>query len=492
MKRLFVFLFFVLPTLCWGHIGASTVVTEGSAGPYNVRVVLRPPDVIPGRAEIDVRLLDPAPGDVSVTVLPVSGLHGLKGAPTPDVAAPVRGDVALRHGELWLMTTGAYSVHVTVSGAAGSGKFIVPVDAVATHSLPMPKALGAGLAVLGLILFSGLVTLASTGARQSVTEPSQVPTPAQRRRTAFVALVTCALLCLGIIWIKRWWGYEDWVYRNKIVYNPLPLDAKAWTREGHSYLELTIAPGRTGEPEAPLVLLPDHGKLMHLFAIREPQLDAFAHLHPIQLRPGVFGLSLPALPEGNYRLYSDITYESGFAATLTALVRLPAAHSDVPAALTEPADPDDSWFIPGEQARPADGAVLESLTVPSLRAGEEVSLRFKAVARDGSAAGLQPYLGMMGHAAVRLSDGSVFAHLHPVGTISMASQEFFEAQAGLGAVNTVDPHAAHHGHNGGPAITEISFPFEFPKPGRYRVWVQAKIAGEVVTGVFDYDVAGPR
>ena len=32
----------------------------------------------------------------------------------------------------------------------------------------------------------------------------------------------------------------------------------------------------------------------------------------------------------------------------------------------------------------------------------------------------------------------------------------------------------------------IVFPYEFPKPGAYRVWVQVKINGQVVTGFFDH------
>jgi hypothetical protein len=37
---------------------------------------------------------------------------------------------------------------------------------------------------------------------------------------------------------------------------------------------------------------------------------------------------------------------------------------------------------------------------------------------------------------------------------------------------------------------EISFPYAFPKPGRYRLWTQVKIKGEILTGVYEVEVGG--
>jgi hypothetical protein len=40
--------------------------------------------------------------------------------------------------------------------------------------------------------------------------------------------------------------------------------------------------------------------------------------------------------------------------------------------------------------------------------------------------------------------------------------------------------------SGPPA--EVSFPYGFPKPGTYRIFVQMKRAGRIVTGVFSANV----
>src|SRR5262249_56519839 len=103
-----------------------------------------------------------------VTVLPVRFDVGRKGAPAPDIATLVRGETNLYNAELWLMTSGSYSVFVNVEGQAGSGTTIVPVNSVATSRLEMPRWLGGALLAFGLFLFIALVTIVSAAVRESV------------------------------------------------------------------------------------------------------------------------------------------------------------------------------------------------------------------------------------------------------------------------------------------------------------------------------------
>jgi len=72
----------------------------------------------------------------------------------------------------------------------------------------------------------------------------------------------------------------------------------------------------------------------------------------------------------------------------------------------------------------------------------------------------------------------------------MAAQMYFgRSGAGpKGVVLSCGPasltRAASTGEGG-----EVSLPYEFPKPGKYRLWVQVKLQGKVQTGVFDAQVA---
>ena len=64
-------------------------------------------------------------------------------------------------------------------------------------------------------------------------------------------------------------------------------------------------------------LLTDHGHLMHLYAIRWPEMDAVFHLHPVPNDNSGFSEMLPAMPAGTYHLYADVVFRNGFPETET-------------------------------------------------------------------------------------------------------------------------------------------------------------------------------
>ncbi len=421
-----------------------------------------------------------------VTVQPVQWKAGTKGAPPPDEAKPVAGAAGLWTARLWIMTASSYSIEVRIAGPAGEGLAVVPVATVRSRTLDMQRPLGVALSVAGLILFFGALSIVGAAVRESVLPPAEKPDSRRTWAARTVSVLAGGLLVLLLAGGWRWWSRVDADYRDRL-YRPYRIDAAVRAGDAGRVLRLAIADPRWGNDRDWTPLMPDHGKLMHLFLMREPGLDAFAHLHPVRVDPLRFDAPLPPLPAGRYRIYADIVQESGFAQTLVQTV-------EVPAGAAGPAgDPDDSFRLAAPLARPAAGAAVESpledggtMTwehgAQPLVAGRDVDLRFAVRDAAGKPAPLAPYMGMLSHAAIRRDDGTVFVHLHPVGSFSMASQEVFTRDLGMAGMD----HAAHGMHSA--PVSSVSFPYEFPRPGRYRLWVQVRTGGKVETGVFDAEV----
>jgi len=489
------------------HVGSPTVFFQGQAGPYNTQVIIRPAEVIPGLADISVRV--DQPGVDQVTALPIKWNAGPKGAPPPDVARPVPGETNLYSAQLWFMEAGAHSIRIEITGRAGLGAVLVPVDAVATRVLTMPKGLGTILVVLGLALALLLLSIIGAAIRESVLDPG-TEIPARRRVLARVAMASSAVILIALLWAGRqWWKSDAADYKNNRLYRPLEAHSLVRTEKGRRTLRLLI-PGFAAA--APLV--PDHGKLMHLFLVREPGLDAFAHLHPIKQDKRTFDAALPELPGGMYQVYADVTYETGFSDTLTNKIQIPESASPQPA-ISEPrtTDPDDSWRV--VSSRDSSPARHEFQLAPNctmtwrapetIRINQPLTLRFTVRDAKGQPIPLDPYLGMRGHLALRRDDGAVFTHLHPGGTASMASMQLstlrsedkLPLRAAFGADDPLcrlPPMAPGEqpwlrGIDG-PDTSTVSFPYAFPKPGKYRMWVQVKVKGAILTGVYDLEATG--
>src|SRR5207249_365252 len=68
----------------------------------------------------------------------------------------------------------------------------------------------------------------------------------------------------------------------------------------------------------------------------------------------------------------------------------------------------------------------------ALKAGQISWFRFRIEdAQHKPAEGLEPYMGMAGHAEFVRSDLSVFAHIHPAGSVPMASLMMAQKDSGL-------------------------------------------------------------
>jgi hypothetical protein len=491
------------------HVGSPDTFFVGNAGPYPVRVVVRLPGVIPGRAQVTVRITDAAAANAVQRVTVHAGIWnvGVKSAPPPDAAAPVPGDRSIYAAELWFMAPTSYQLFVHVDGGQGTGTAVVPVLALATEQRGMGRSLGAILIALGLFLSVGMLTIVGAAVRESVLTPGLEPDARRRRRSRLAVAGTAVFVVLALWGGSAWWSAEANSYRNFVLYRPFNSVAVVKSEGTRRVLTLEIHDPRwTGKPPAVArfnALMPDHGKLMHLFVVREPGLDAFAHLHPVPRTPAAlaFEAELPPLPAGRYRVYGDIVHESGYAQTLVAHADIAAPPSPATAgeAPSSHADPDDSWFE-GDAALDAPQEASSRFTVaggPTIEwrrstrpivEKEDQLLTFVAQDASGAPLPLEPYMGMLGHIAITHEDGTVFAHLHPAGSISMAAMQKFADQARANDPGLSGGHAGH----AMPASGDLSIPYAFPKPGRYRIWVQVKHAGRVMTAAFDVNVANVR
>ena len=473
--------------ICSAHVGSPDVWFEGPAGPYQVLVHVEAPGVIPGIATVNVRVRDT---DITrVSAFP-NRFDATGGAPPPEIAQPVSGQPGWYRTKLWIMTSGSYSITVTVQGARGTGSTVLPLGAVALQRLRFDRSLGLILGSIGIVLLAGLLTIVRAAVRDGVLPPGMQPDAAREQRARRAMVVASLIIAVVLFGGWQWWSAEDRSFVRSMF---KPLRSTAALVEGApDRIVLTISDSSwinrrdtlrvrvRGAGRRPAIVA-DHGKVMHMFVIDATGGAVFAHLHPTTTDTVSFTAVLPPLPAGRYSVFGDIVHESGFTQTLVSTLELPAHGDSVSGAFT---DGDDSWAMRPATAR-GDSVTLQDGSVMTwLRGSKELvedapaELRFVVAAPSPQAAPLEYYMGMPGHAVVVRADAKVFIHLHPLGTISVAAQTGF-LQRDSASAHAPLQHSA-------PIVGDtISFPYAFPEPGNYHIWVQVKREGRVLTGVFD-------
>jgi hypothetical protein len=470
------------------HVGSPDVYCEGDAGPYHLFVTVRLPQVIPGVAEIQIRAATNEVRRVEIVPMRLSGA-GSNLPPTPDVTEQSKDDPQFFTGSLWLMEDGALKVRVSVDGTKGKGELSVPVAAFAQRTLKMEKPLRGLLLFLMAFLAIGIIFIAGAAVREGNLGPGETFTPVRARRARLVMAIT-AVIVAGILYLGRaWWGTEASNYERTVNFFKAP--SAQTTLENGNRLVIR-AKGQDAEWSKNVKMeevIPDHNHLMHLFLISAPGVERMWHLHPERIAGGAFAEELPSMPAGHYEVFADIVDKDGFPWTLVGNVDLPQIQGKALAG-------DDSAWSGAAAATGTRDSNVAQLTDGGrmvwhriggpLKANTPMNFNFSVEDKDGKrATDLELYMGMAGHAEFVSTDLSVFAHVHPAGSVSMAALELARtAQADAPMKMLVGaPMAMPMAIT--PLSAEASFPYGFPRPGEYRIFVQIKRAGKIETGVFD-------
>jgi len=310
------------------------------------------------------------------------------------------------------------------------------------------------------------VSIVGAAVREGSLAPGEAA-DSRRKMSARVLMIAIAGFIVFALWAgNRWWGAEANDYAG-YVYKPLAADLAV---ESGDRLRLVLKETDWKIRRNLTDFLPDHGHLMHLYVIAEPDANRVWHLHPEMTSAGVFEQSLPAMPAGKYWLFGDVVHRSGFAETVKTELNLPQAIAG------NRLMGDDAGGVRGESP---DGAkILWDRDASPIMAKKAQLFKFKLVGRTGEPVNdAELYMGMLGHAAFVKNDGTVFAHVHPSGSVPMAA---------LMLANPADHSMMQMESSELPA--EVAFPYGFPSAGDYRIIVQMKHAGVVETGVFDATV----
>ncbi|WP_375000177.1 heavy-metal-associated domain-containing protein [Aeromicrobium sp. CTD01-1L150] len=253
-------------------------------------------------------------------------------------------------------------------------------------------------------------------------------------------------------------GHDATAQRDGVATSPAGLTSEA----GGYRLDAVDAPTATGaRGELGLMVLgPDgepvtdfelsHDKELHLIAVRADGED-FRHVHPERDADGRWSIPWEWASAGSHRLYAEFV-PSATGETVTVSTLRQVAGEFTP---STPSEPVASSEVDGYDVDLAGDVVAgEASTVTA------------TVTRDGEpVTELEPYLGAYGHLVALRENDQAYLHVHPRGA---------EAQAG---------------EMSGP---RVAFDVTAPTPGRYLLYLDFQVDGNVRTAEFVLDATTNR
>ncbi|MDP4610367.1 MAG: hypothetical protein NWT02_04195 [Opitutales bacterium] len=207
-----------------------------------------------------------------------------------------------------------------------------------------------------------------------------------------------------------------------------------------------------GMTMAPHDLAITHTEKMHLMVI-DPSFEDYHHLHPDAVGlDGRYNFSFTPQASGRYRVLAEVV------PVVSRRQAIATAELEVAGEGRQPQFSKSTESI-------VDGVHFQLENVPqTLKRGKDYRFDLEVSAADGGNVELEMVMDAKGHMVAFDAAGKGFAHMHPMDSIAEAKDALAEDMEGL------------------------SFLFNVPNPGWYRVFAQVQINGAAVFGRFDLEV----
>lgn len=205
-----------------------------------------------------------------------------------------------------------------------------------------------------------------------------------------------------------------------------------------------------GMTMAPHELAVTHTEKMHLMVI-DASLEDYHHVHPTPVGlDGRYDFEFTPKKTGDYRVFAEV----------------------VPVMSRRQAVATRTLTVPGVGGTPTFESSTESIVdgvhfrlgnLPkTLSAGKDYQFSLDVDGVDGNSIVLETVMDAKGHMVAFDAEGRGFAHMHPIASIA--------------------------GNRSAEAHDELSFLFNVPNAGWYRLFAQIQVNGEAVFGRFDLQV----
>ncbi|MFD1736731.1 F510_1955 family glycosylhydrolase [Bacillus salitolerans] len=180
----------------------------------------------------------------------------------------------------------------------------------------------------------------------------------------------------------------------------------------------------------------EHEKLMHLI-VHSEDLSVFQHLHPDLTEDGKFTVELNFPKGGKYKLIADVVPQNSNTTTLTKWINVEGENKN------------ESVTVDDQLTKSLENKIV-SLSFDDLTVNKDVTLTFNVKNQSGSdITNLEKYLGANGHVVIVSKNGQEYLHSHPM-----------------------------NAEDSGP---NAIFMTRFPTNGIYKIWLQFKHEGELIT-----------